>query len=302
MKPIDETGAIERTKVSGFLGWSDVGRPPDDDPAENFHEASKLVPSVPSGSTSAVQMLESDPATQALISRSVSRHSARPRVRLPEPDYPSASLGELIAARRSRRDFGSQSISLQDLSTLLHAGYGVTGQGPRTTMEDLRLRSVPSGGALYPLEIYPVVRHLDGIAAGLYHYDPLQHELETVLDGDPTGSLRETIIRLPNLPDLAGSCAVAIFIVGVFWRTRFKYGQRGYRWVLIEAGHVGQNLVLAAESLGLAAVPYGGIWDRKVDDLLGLDGVNESVVYSLLAAPRSAAGDADPSVDPSSFA
>ena len=302
MKPIDEGTRFDRTKVTELLGWGDAGRPSDDDPAETFHEASKLVPSVPSGSSSAARMLENDPATQALVTRSVKRHSGRPSVRLPGPDYPSASLGELLSTRRSRRNFGSEPISLQDLSTLLHAAYGVTGEAPSAKVDDLRLRSVPSGGALYPLEIYPVVRDLDGIAPGIYHYDPLRHGLEVVAEGEMSDSLKETIIRLPNLPDLAGGCALAIFIVGVFWRTRFKYGQRGYRWVLIEAGHVGQNLMLAAESLGLAALPYGGIWDRKVDALLGLDGVNESVVYSLLAASRAEEDGTPASGETNSFA
>ncbi len=283
MKPVDERTAIERTRVTGFLGWGDAGRPSDDDPAENFHEASKLVPSLPSGSTAAAQMLENDPETQALITRSVKRHSTRPSLALPQPRYPSAPLSELLTSRRSRRDFGPEPPSLQDLATLLHAAYGITGEGNAAGPEALQLRTVPSGGALYPLEIYPVVRNLEGVEPGVYHYDPLRHALETAVDADPDESLRETIIRLPGLPDLAGSCAVAFFVAGIFWRTRFKYGQRGYRWALIEAGHVGQNLILAAEALGLAAVPYGGFWDRRVDALLGLDGVNESVVYSLLA-------------------
>jgi SagB-type dehydrogenase family enzyme len=301
MKPIDEGFAIEHTKVTGFLGWGDAGRPSDDDPAETFHEASKLVPSVPAGSTAAAQMLENDPATQALITRSAKRHPARPAVALPPPQPPAASLGDLIGARRSRRSFGSEPVSLEDLSTLLHVAYGIAGEGAGARPETLHLRSVPSGGALYPLETYPVVRRIDGIEAGLYHYDPLRHALDRAGDIEPTAALEDTIIRLPGLPDLAGSCAVAFFVAGIFWRTRFKYGQRGYRWVLIEAGHVGQNLMLAAESLGLAALPYGGFWDRKVDSLLGLDGVNESVVYTLLAGSRPEADEPPSSDEANSF-
>ncbi len=286
MKPVEER-TVEPTRVSGFLGWSDAGRPPDDDPAEAFHEASKLVPSVPSGSTAAARMLESDPATQTMITRSVKRHPTLPVVELPAPSYPPVQLGELVSGRRSRRDFGAEPVSAADLSTLLHAAYGVTGAPPGEGESAPQLRSVPSGGALYPLEIYPVIRHGIGIAPGLYHYDPLLHRLEVLSESEPTSSLQETIIRLADLPDLASTCGVAFFVAGIFWRTRFKYGQRGYRWVLIEAGHLGQNLVLAAEALGLSAVPYGGVWDRKVDALLGLDGVNESVVYTLLAGSRA---------------
>jgi SagB-type dehydrogenase family enzyme len=291
---------FDRTKVTGLLGWGEAGRPEDDDPAENFHEASKLIPSVPAGSAAAAGMLESDPATQAMVARSVKRNPILPSLELPAPEYPEAQFSKLLASRRSRRRFGSEPVGLGELATLLHAGYGVTGAPPGANGAGPRLRSVPSGGALYPLELYPVLRNVDGAAPGVYHYDPLLHRLEALAQRDPTDSLGETIIRLPGLPDLASSCAFAIFVVGVFWRTRFKYGQRGYRWVLIEAGHVGQNLMLAAEALGLGAVPYGGVWDRRVDELLGADGVNESVVYSLLGGSRGGEGD-EPGGESSSF-
>ncbi len=74
----------------------------------------------------------------------------------------------------------------------------------------------------------------------------------------------------------------AIVVTGVFWRSRFKYGLRGYRFVLLEAGHVGQNVVLAAAALGLPALPLGGFYDRPVESLVGVDGLDEAVVYVVL--------------------
>lgn len=289
MEAQDRTGTARWT---AFLGWGDHGRPDEDDPAEAYHEASKNLPSVLPKVSPAAAALDTDPTAQATITRPVQGHPGRPTVALPPPRHSDPGFERLLSQRRSRRHFGPDPVELQDLSTLLHAAYGVTeemeaGAGPH------HLRSVPSGGALYPLEIYPVVRNVEGLAAGLYHYDPLRQLLEVVREEETTDRLNEMIIPLPGAEDLATRCAMVLFIVGIFWRTRFKYGLRGYRWVLIEAGHVGQSTLLAAEALGLHAVPYGGIWDRRVDDYLGVDGVNESVVYSLVAGSAPPAGDDD---------
>ena len=84
-------------------------------------------------------------------------------------------------------------------------------------------------------------------------------------------------------------CAALLLVAAVFGRTRFKYGLRGYRFALLEAGHVGQNVLLAATALGLAAVPLGGYYDRRTDEFLGLDGVNESTLYTVaVGCPRDA--------------
>lgn len=286
----DETRA-STTRWTDFLGWGPGGRPDDDDPAETYHEASKNLPSVQPVTSPVATALDTDSQAQATITRSVKRHPALPVVALPAPRYPDAAFEKVVRERRSRRRFGSDPIGLQDFSTLLHATYGVTqggddadgtARGSSRADATPEMRSVPSGGALYPLEVYPAVRAVDGLAPGLYHYDPSRHLLEVVDERDVTEDLERVMIPLPGAPDLAATCAATLFVVGVFWRTRFKYGLRGYRWTLIEAGHVGQSCLLAAEALGIDAVPYGGFWDRQVDDLLGLDGVNESVVYSLV--------------------
>lgn len=307
---MDDVASTERATVrwTDFLGWGPAGRPDEDDPAETFHEASKNLPSVAPKVSPVATALENDRQAQATIARSVKRHPALPAIPLPPPHYPDPPrrFDQVMRARRSRRSFGPAPMTALDLATLLHAAYGITGEGgpsgeapPNVAGgpggvhaahggEEAEvpggMRTVPSGGALYPLEIYPVVRHVDGLAAGLYHYDPSQHVLEVlevVDEQDVANRLSEVMIPLPDGTDLATTCGTVLFVVGVFWRTRFKYGLRGYRWTLIEAGHVGQSFLLSAEALGLPAVPYGGFWDRRVDGLLGIDGVNESVVYSL---------------------
>jgi SagB-type dehydrogenase domain len=276
----EEKAHTSSVRSTYFLGWGEHGRPDDEDPAEAYHEASKNLPSVVPWSSPGSAVLGIDPEAKATITRPVTRNLAAPTIALPTPQYRDPGIEQAVHGRRSRRQFGSEPVSLQDLSTLLDAGYGRTRDAAPGT-EEPPYRSVPSAGALYPLEIYPVVRNVDGLSPGVYHYDPLRQLLEVHREGETTEHLAEIMFRLPNLPDVARTCSVVLFMVGVFWRTRFKYGLRGYRWVLLEAGHVGQNILLAAEMMELSAVPYGGIWDRRVDDFLDVDGVNESVVYSL---------------------
>jgi SagB-type dehydrogenase family enzyme len=281
------------TNFGDFLGRDEDSAA--DDPAELLHEAAKMTASTPP--TLGAQMLELDPAIGGKVIRSVKRHPHLPSVSLPEPSYPQITLEDAIRGRRSRREFGRDPLSLTQLSTMLHAAYGVTGEARMPGGDDsqtVAARSVPSGGALYPLEIFPLVRNVDGLAAGLYHYDPLQRTLEVISEQETDAALGELIANPPELGDPAGTCGVAFLLIGVFWRSRFKYWLRGYQFTLLEAGHVAQNLLLGAEALGLNAFANGGYWDRRVDDFVGVDGVHESVVYTLLAGARPAEGSQGP--------
>ena len=141
----------------------------------------------------------------------------------------------------------------------------------------LSLRAVPSGGALYPLELYAAVLRVGELEPGLYHFDPLSPGLEVIR----LGLLAEELAALSTYPEIVCSCPVLVFVAAIFGRTRFKYGLRGYRFALLEAGHVAQNIVLAATALGLAALPLGAFYDRRTDAFLGLDGVNESTLYGI---------------------
>jgi SagB-type dehydrogenase family enzyme len=181
-------------------------------------------------------------------------------------------LGEALSGRRSSRVFATAALPLSALAALLRAGYGVTG-ALRAGDAAQPLRAAPSGGALYPLELTVAARRVDGLAPGLYHFDPLDDALEQLR----TGAV--PIAAATPFADEAGVAAAVIVVSAVFWRSRFKYGLRGYRFVLLEAGHVAQNVLLAAAALGLAALPLGGFYDRRVDELIEVDGVDESALY-----------------------
>lgn len=117
------------------------------------------------------------------------------------------------------------------------------------------LRCSPSGGALYPLDVYCVVQHALDVEPGVHSYDPAAHALQLL----QPGLLAEELAAATFLGDTVQRASVLVLLAANFSRTKFKYGERGYRFALLEAGHVTQNLLLSAESLGLGALPPGRI-------------------------------------------
>jgi SagB-type dehydrogenase family enzyme len=249
-----------------------------DDPAEHYHEASKLYPAFAARATRARE-LEYDVQLQASCLRSVRRNSRLDAVALPAPELGATPFAELVAGRRSEREFAAQPLALAELAGILDAAYGRTHQLLSDSPPGIgpQFRAVPSGGGLYPLEIFAFAWHVDELEPGLYHFDPLRRVLEVVRLVD----LRADVAAAMVYPDPATRCAVFLAVTAVFWRTRFKYGLRGYRFALLEAGHVMQNVLLATTALGLASVPLAGFFDARLDELLGLDGVEESSLYAV---------------------
>jgi SagB-type dehydrogenase family enzyme len=264
-----------QTLLFGTVVYGDEPLPADD-ATELYHEASRFYPDVVDTRALGGALLVRSPELQASASRAVRRRTGLPAVPLPEAAPARGSLDALVAARRSSRAFADAPLRLEQLSTLLRTSYGVTGRlGPQP------FRAVPSGGALYPLELYLAAQRVESLEAALYHFDPLRDALERIrpLANDDLAGLT------PYDELLVPSAAVAM-ISAVFWRSRFKYGSRAYRFALLEAGHVAQNFVLATTALGLAACPVGGFYDRKVDAFLGIDGLYEASLYLLPVGAR----------------
>jgi SagB-type dehydrogenase family enzyme len=211
------------------------------------------------------------------VLRRVKPYTDYPKVPLPIafPDS-TRSFDDVLLKRQSARRFSAGNIPLVDLTKGLVYGYGVT-RSNQNNDYPRPFRGVPSGGALYPLEIYVHAARVDGLAPGLYHYDPEDSSLDVLRRGDATEEIAQFMVQA----DLSRQAAATLFVTAVFIRTVFKYGDRGYRFVLMEAGHLAQNMLLTWEEAGLAAVTIGGYLDRQADDHLSLDGVNESVVYIL---------------------
>ncbi|MCS7282998.1 MAG: SagB/ThcOx family dehydrogenase [Anaerolineae bacterium] len=193
-----------------------------------------------------------------------------PRAVLPSPAWRGPSIGEVIAARRSRREYVPGPLSLEELSVLLHAAQGIT--EPRWGF-----RAAPSAGALYPIETYVVVHNVAGLDPGLYHYAVADHTLEQIRTGD----LRAELVRAGIGQEMLGTAQVCFILTAVFGRTRWRYRERAYRYILLEAGHIGQNIYLAATGLGLGACAVGAFLDDAVNRLLGVDGEEEATLYLL---------------------
>ena len=272
-------GQLAPTVVSADLVYD--GEPPLDDAAENYHEASKLYPAFGKRQTRGY-LLEMRADVSHSTTRGIKRYRTVPRVELPEALLPDVSLAQAISMRRTQREFAEGPIELGALSTLLHAGYGVTHASKVGSPDgpSISFRSVPSGGALYPLELYVIAFTVEGLEPGLFHFDPGARRLDQVR-AVPVETLRAEVAEAAVYAEVATTAAALVAITGMFWRTRFKYGLRGYRFALLEAGHVAQNILLTATGLGLASAPLGGFYDRRTDELLDLDGVNESTLYEV---------------------
>ena len=191
---------------------------------------------------------------------------------VPETGAPSLALGFAISRRRSPNNMVAAPLAQTELGALLYymaAARSGSGEPERP------FRMVPSGGALYPIEIFVHLRTVEGLAPGLYYYDPLDHALHSVDTGDRSGDIAVCLLQ----PSLVMDSAIQIFQTALCVRSTFKYGDRGYRFVMMEAGHQAQNLSLVATALGLGCVHVGGYRDHAVDEFLGIDGINHSTVY-----------------------
>ena len=196
------------------------------------------------------------------------------RVPLPPSTLLSVPLGDVLVRRRTPQAFRGESLSLADLSAILLAGYGAVDRPSAVGSRVFRV--APSAGALYPLELYVYPTAVDGLDRGLYHLHAIDRELRLLADTTP-GEIASVLVQ----PELATVASAIVFITAVFERSTFKYGERGYRFVLLEAGHVAQNMNLAAAALGKATVNIGGFFDAEVDRLLGIDGIEHGTIYVL---------------------
>ncbi|MBP1768558.1 MAG: SagB-type dehydrogenase domain protein [Candidatus Aminicenantes bacterium] len=194
-----------------------------------------------------------------------------PKVKLPAPDRTGGvSVWEAVGRRRSVRDFRGSPMGLKDLSQILWASQGVT-----KIMGEYALRSAPSAGALYPIETYLSVQAVEGVERGIHHYGVLDHELELLQKAD----FREAVASAALDQDFLAEAAVVFAWTAVFARSKWKYKERAYRYVYLDAGHIAQNAALAAAALGLGSCQIAALYDDEVNAVLGVDGKEESIVY-----------------------
>jgi SagB-type dehydrogenase family enzyme len=188
----------------------------------------------------------------------------------PAADKGGLAIWDAIGRRRSVRDFRPDPISAAELSQLLWASQGVT-----KIVTDYAFRAAPSAGALYPVETYVSVQMVNGLEPGIYHYGVIGHQLELLRAGDFRSALAEAALDQGFLSE-----AAAVFVwTAVFGRSKWKYKQRAYRYVYLDAGHIAQNVALAAVALGLGSCQVAALYDDEVNAILGVDGEEESILY-----------------------
>jgi SagB-type dehydrogenase family enzyme len=191
---------------------------------------------------------------------------------IPLPNQFQASplpFSEALQKRKSIRTFSNQPLSKVDLAFLLWASTGI-----QRMEHGYEFRTVPSAGALYPIETYISVNNVEELAEGIYHYNIKDHLLEEIAVGSFGVNLAHAA-----LDQKMCATASAVFVwAAVFERSKWKYGQRAYRYVYLDAGHIAENLALAATSIGCGSCQVGAFFDEEINSIVGVDGVEESAI------------------------
>ena len=204
------------------------------------------------------------------------RYHGVPTVELPAVDLPTRSLGQTLTERCSCRQFNGQALALREVATLLHSAYGIHGVS-QTPGGELSERPIPSGGARFPLEVYLLVRRVDSIDRGIYHYAPQRSLLEQLRGPVPWPCVTHIFLDQPYL----ATAGALMIITGAAERTLKRYGERGFRFLWLEAGHLAQNVVLTSAALDLGCLPLAGFYDNVLADLLGTALDTEPPLYAL---------------------
>ncbi len=201
------------------------------------------------------------------------------RIELPEPNSDTKMpLDTALRRRRSVRHYSDAPISRADLSYLLWASTGI-----QRKEQGYEFRTAPSAGALYPIETYLVVNRAEKLQQGVYHYAVQNHALEQLR----VAVLGDALAMAAMGQILCATAPIVFVWTAVFPRSKWKYQQRAYRYVYLDAGHIAENLALAAVSLGLGSCQIAALFDDEINEIIGVDGIDESVLYmSAVGRPR----------------
>jgi len=258
------------------------------DLAELYHENTKFRRYQAFQITLSGDVFMGQPPIIEATTRIFKEYPNRPRIRLPLEDLAlNKPLDETMLLRRSSRDYTGEPITVKDLSKLLYYTNGITARfdyKERFTGKVLRqfLRASASGGALYPIEIYVGVINVTGMEPGIYHYNVYEHSLEALkVDKDFPSIFPDAFPIHPETVPVDKS-AVVLILSAMFERSKAKYGPRSYRYILQESGHIAQNAYLVATACELGTVAVAGFYDDDIDEWLGVDGVDETAVYTIV--------------------
>lgn len=194
---------------------------------------------------------------------------------VPLPQILTSPVVELLRRRRSCRRYRRRLLPGAHLAALLFGAGGLIGLSEYAPGLSLARRATPSAGGLLPLEIHVVVERVRGVDDGLYRFNATSRTLQPQRAGPFLNVLGPLFLDQAYLDD----ANVVLVLTAAMERTLRKYGSRGYRYVLLEAGHAAQNVCLLATELGLDSLCIGGFGDNELNDFLGLDGIQRAALY-----------------------
>ena len=200
-------------------------------------------------------------------------------VQLPsQHQQPTILFTEVLQRRKSIRAFSTQPLSKVDLAFLLWASTGI-----QRTENGYEFRTAPSAGALYPIETYIAVNNVEDVEKGIYHYNIKNHLLEEI----KTGNFGNDLAHAALDQKMCATASVVFIWTAVFGRSKWKYSQRAYRYIYLDAGHVAQNLALAAASITCGSCQVGAFFDDEINSIVGIDGTEESsILLSVVGHPK----------------
>jgi len=194
----------------------------------------------------------------------------------PESGRRGADLWLCLAQRRSQRHYLDRPLTRDELAALLWATQGIT-----ASISGYHFRASPSAGALYPVETYLAVHRAEGVTPGIWHFQVLDFALELVTSGD----CRQDLAAAGLAQDFLAEAAAVFIWTGILNRARWKYRERAIRYLFLDAGHICQNLMLAATALDLGVCPVGAFFDEEVESLLQVDEGQEVALYLAAVGP-----------------
>jgi len=192
------------------------------------------------------------------------------KIKLPpfEPGR-AMSLDQTLKVRKSIRDFQPRPLSKGQLGYLLWSSTGI-----QRVEDGYEFRTAPSAGALYPIETYVVANDVKGLEPGIYHYLIRTHQLEQIR----LGGFGQQVAAAALGQGMCATASVVFIWSAMFERCKWKYGQRAYRYIYLDAGHIAENLALAAVSLNLGTCEIGALFDDPLNAIVGIDGIEESTI------------------------
>jgi SagB-type dehydrogenase family enzyme len=207
------------------------------------------------------------------------------QVALPEASALRMELGEAINWRRSIRNYTGDMMRLDYLAAIVRSAAGVTAHAQVDLSSggtaDLKLRAASSAGGLYPVDLHLAVLRVEGLDRALYRYDPVGDKLWQTGDGSDVDSVVQCI-DVPEEIISVGRANVVFLLIARPWRTLRKYGNRGMRYLFIEAGAIAQNIHLATVALGYGSVDCGSIYDDEAHEAMNLDGLHHALVHTVI--------------------